>query len=96
MRKSYPQSIDQVVNEYLKALKIDKKLLEIRTANRWDEIIGKKIANATTKIYVEKQKLYVFISSPVIKQELFIIKDGIIKRFNELAGEQLINDIIFK
>lgn len=96
MRKAHPHSISQVINEYLKELKIDKKLLEVGVVKRWEEIIGKKVALATKKIYIENKKLYLHINSPVIKQELLMIKEGIIKRFNDLAGEELITDIVFK
>lgn len=96
MRKSYTQNIGEIIKESLKDLNIDQKMKEVHVINAWDQFVGKTVARATKGIYIKDKKLFLKIDSSVIRNELLIIKDGLIKRVNEYAGENMINDIIIK
>ncbi|OFX82284.1 MAG: hypothetical protein A2W99_09520 [Bacteroidetes bacterium GWF2_33_16] len=96
MRKNNTQKIDAVVNEYLKALKIDGKLKEVRLIRSWDEIVGKTIAHSTREIFIKDRKLFVKLNSSIIRNELFLLRDGLRKALNDKAGEILIDEIILK
>lgn len=96
MRKTYTQSISDVIKESLKDLNIDEKLREVHVIKSWDQFVGKTIAKATKGIYIKDKKLFLKIESSIIRNELFIIKDELIKRINEFAEENLINDIILR
>ena len=89
MRKKNTQKIDDVVKEYLKALKIDDKLKEVRLIKSWDDIVGKTIARSTNDIYIQDRKLFVKLNSSVIRNELFMLRDGLKKALNDKAGEIL-------
>ena len=96
MRKKNTQKIDDVVQEYLKAFKIDGKLKEVRLIKSWDEIVGKTIARSTSDIYVNNRKLFVKLNSSVIRNELFMLREGLKKALNDKAGEVIIDEIILK
>ena len=96
MRKKNTQKIDDVVREYLKALKIDDKLKEVKLIKSWDDVVGKTIARSTNDIYIKDRKLYVKLNSSVIRNELFMLRDGLKKALNDRAGEELIDEIILK
>ncbi len=96
MRKKNTQKIDDVVREYLKALKIDDKLKEVKLIKSWDDVVGKTIARSTNNIYIKDRKLYVKLNSSVIRNELFMLRDGLKKALNDRAGEELIDEIILK
>ena len=96
MRKKNTQKIDDVVKEYLKALKIDDKLKEVKLIKSWDNVVGKTIARSTNDIYIKDRKLYVKLHSSIIRNELFMLRDGLKKALNERAGEELIDEIILK
>ncbi|MDA3954091.1 MAG: DUF721 domain-containing protein [Bacteroidales bacterium] len=96
MRKKNTQKIDEVVKEYLKAFKIDDKLKEVRLIKSWDEIVGKTIARSTNNIYINNRKLFVKLNSSVIRNELFMLRDGLKKALNDKAGEIIIDEIILK
>jgi hypothetical protein len=57
--------------------------------------MGTAVANRTTQIYVSQKKLFVRIESSVIKNELLIVKTGIIEKLNERVGNAVITDIVF-
>ena len=96
MRKKNTQKIDDVVREYLKALKIDDKLKEVKLIKSWEDVVGKTIARSTNDIYIKDRKLYVKLNSSVIRNELFMLRDGLKKALNDQAGEVLIDEIILK
>ncbi|MCK5170332.1 MAG: DUF721 domain-containing protein [Bacteroidales bacterium] len=96
MRKKNTQKIDEVVKEYLKAFKIDDKLKEVKVIKSWEEVVGKTIARSTNNIYIKNRKLFVKLNSSVIRNELFMLRDGLKKALNDKAGEEIIDEIILK
>lgn len=57
---------------------------------RWEEIVGKMIAQRTEKLVIKNKTLYLTVNSSVIAQELQMMKTLIIKRVNEEAGKEII------
>lgn len=96
MRKSNTQKLDHVIAQVLKELRIDNKLKESRLIHSWQDVVGKTIAKYTEKLYVKNGNLYVTLKSSVVRNELHMLKEDIVKRLNEHAGEEIIQDIVFK
>jgi predicted nucleic acid-binding Zn ribbon protein len=96
MRRSNTQSLSDVLKEYIKETRIERKLKEVDVVQSWENLLGKTIAHYTTKIYIRNQVLYVHISSAVVKNELFMMREEIKRKINEKEGEQIIRTIIFK
>jgi len=96
MRKKNTQKLDEVIQEYLKALKIDDKLKEVRLIRSWKTMVGKTIARSTKDIYIKNRKLYIILTSSVIRNELFMIRDELKNKLNEEAGDSIIDEINFK
>ena len=96
MRKKNTQKIDEVVKEYLKALKIDDKLKEVKLIKSWEEVVGKTIARSTNNIFINNRKLFIKLNSSVIRNELFMLREGLKKALNDKAGEEIIDEIILK
>ena len=59
-------------------------------------LLGKTIAHYTRNIYIRNKVLYVEISSSVVKNELFMMREEIKRKINEKEGEEIIRTIIFK
>jgi len=96
MRRSNIQSIGEVIREYLKGTGFEKKLKEVDVVQSWEELLGKTIATYTNDIALKNKILYVKISSPVVKNELFMMREEIRRKLNEKAGEEMVSKIIFK
>lgn len=96
MRKSNAQPLSEVIREYLKAMQIDGKLKEVQLINQWDNVVGKAIARRTTRIYINKQVLFVHLNSSIVKNELMLIRQGLVKTLNDRVGEKIINDIVLR
>jgi hypothetical protein len=96
MRRSNVQNIGDVVKDLMKELHIDQKLLEVRIINSWGEILGANIQRATNKIFVKNRVLFVYLKSPIVRNELMMMKSNIIKRLNEQVGEKVIDDLVLR
>lgn len=96
MRRSNTQSLSEVLKEYVKQNRIDQKLKEVDVVQGWENLLGKTIAHYTKNIYIRNGILYVEISSSVVKNELFMMREEICRRINQNAGQNVVSKIIFK
>lgn len=96
MRKSNTQKINSILSESLKELNIDTKLKEVQLIKSWEQAVGKTIAKYTDGLYIKNKKLFVKLTSSVVKNELMMIKDGLLNALNDRIGEKIIDDIIFR
>lgn len=96
MRKSYTQSIRDVINEMMKANGMDRRLKESRIINSWPQVVGAAIAKRTARLYISKNVLFVYMNSSVAKQELLMLREGLTKMLNDRVGEKIIDEIVFR
>jgi hypothetical protein len=96
MRKSNTQSISNVLKSYVKENNLERKLNELDLIKSWEEVMGKLVARYTANIYIQNSTLFVETTSPVVRNELLMMKEEIRVRLNEVVGEELIKTIIFK
>ena len=96
MRRSNTQSLSEVLKQYIEENRMERKLKEVDIVQGWENLLGKTIARYTRNIYIRNRILYVEITSAVVKNELFLMREEICRRINENAGDGMINRIIFK
>lgn len=94
MRKSQVRRIDTVIREFLGEINIAKKLSEVSVVSQWESLMGKMVSSRTEKIYIKNGTLYLKLKSPALKNELMMMRQAIIERMNESAGEQIVSRIV--
>lgn len=94
IRKKDDLTIKQAVDKMLEVYRLRQKYDETSIITAWPEIIGKAIANRTEKIYIRDKKLYVYVESAVIKNELAIMRRQIIGRVNEYVGHVMVEEFV--
>lgn len=95
MRRTNPTPLKEVLKEYVKALKMQTKLSEVGLINSWEKLVPPTISKATKDIYIKDRKLFLRLNSSVIRNELMLIKSGLISKLNEQSGKETIIDIVF-
>lgn len=93
MRRKKTMSMADVLSEYKKEMNIENKLKEVKLINSWEDIAGKAIARRTDKVFLRGSTLVICLNSSIVRNELLMIRESLIKRMNELAGEQLIDSV---
>ena len=96
MRKSNTQTIESVIREYLKEMNIDQKLKEVGIVSQWEKLMGKTVSSRTSQIYIRNRILYIHVTSSVLKNELLMIRQAIIEKINEEAGEKVVEQLVIK
>lgn len=97
MRKRNTEAIGEVLKQYFEENPfIRKKLAENRVISAWSVLFGKTIVSYTSNIYLKNNKLYVHLTSSVLRSELLMAKDKMIKALNEYAGMDVVEEIVFQ
>jgi predicted nucleic acid-binding Zn ribbon protein len=96
MRKSNTQKLGEIVKEYLEQMMIDRKLKEVGIIRSWEELMGKLVAERTKNIYIKNKILFIELKSSVLRNELTMMRQAIIDKINEKAGEKMIEKIVIR
>jgi len=95
MRKPNDVTVKDAISKMLDVYRLRRKFDETSILSIWPEIMGTAIANRTKQIYIHDKKLFLRIESSVIKNELVMVRQGIVQKLNEHAGAEVITDMIF-
>jgi predicted nucleic acid-binding Zn ribbon protein len=96
MRKNNTQSISDVLRSYTRENKLDSKLNELDLIKSWESVMGKTVARYTGNLYIQNSTLFVETTSPIVRNELLMMREEIRVRLNEVVGEELIKTIVFR
>ncbi|MCX6185805.1 MAG: DUF721 domain-containing protein [Bacteroidetes bacterium] len=96
MRSTSESLLKDVISNFTDTKHIKGKLAEAVIKAKWEELVGSMIAKNTTKMYISKNNLYLYIESSALRQELHFSKAKIISIVNTEAGFELIDDVIVK
>lgn len=97
MKRQSAQTLGDAIRTFLTEQKgFNRKLLENRVVHSWSEIMGKTVASYTSHVEIRRQKLYVTLTSSVVRHSLAMTKDDIVRKINEMMGVEVITDIVFR
>lgn len=94
-RSSQTTPLKNALDGLLKTYKLKEKTEESHIISSWQRLMGSPIANRTTKIFINDNKLYLQINSAPLKNELMMAKSKIIAILNAEVEEASIEDVIF-
>ncbi|MFV0366527.1 MAG: DUF721 domain-containing protein [Mangrovibacterium sp.] len=75
---------------------VEKKMAELSVEKFWAEVIGVTIASFTQEVSVSEGVLYLKLSSPLVKNEVMMMRAKIIDHINRYAGMPIVNRIVFR
>jgi predicted nucleic acid-binding Zn ribbon protein len=96
MRRSKTITLAEALKDYVREMNLESKLNEVSLINSWEETVGRAIAQRTSKIYIRDRILYVHLNSSVVRNELAMLRQPLIGKLNEKAGQEVIIDIVFR
>lgn len=95
-RKAENTSIGNVLKDFIKDNKLESGLDKVGVKEAWHGVMGKAISKYTTNVMLERDTLYIQLSSSVLREELSYGKEKIIKLLNEELGKDLISKLILR
>lgn len=91
------QTLGDAIREFFEDnAELRGKILEIRVQRAWGEILGPMVAQYTHNIYVKDKVLHVSLTSSVLRSELVLYRERLVKSLNDYAGSTVIQDIIIR
>jgi len=96
MRKSNTEKLGALIRNYVRDNQLERKLTEVDIILSWTGLLGKTVASYTQELRIRNGTLFVKISSPVVRNELLMMKEEIRKRLNERAGTEIVTQIVFR
>ncbi len=89
-------SISDALKEFVETNKLEKGLNKVNVADAWAKLMGNGVNNYTTAVNLERDTLYVQLSSSVLREELSYGKQKIINMLNEELGKEIIKKLILR
>jgi predicted nucleic acid-binding Zn ribbon protein len=96
MRRKNIQTIGEVMHEYIDAMSMRRKLKESRIEKIWVDLLGKNAASLTRKVYINNGVLFAQLNSSVLRNEILMMRETLIEKINENAGEVIVTKIILQ
>ncbi|MBP1664095.1 MAG: hypothetical protein H6Q19_1235 [Bacteroidetes bacterium] len=95
MRRKNTEKLSDILGVVLKQNHLDEKLYETRVLKSWPAVLGDNVMKYTSDIYFNRKKLYVKLTSSVLRQELFITREEIRNSLNNFVGFPVVKEIVF-
>ena len=89
-------SIGDALKEFVSTNKLEKGLNKVNVAEAWEKLMGNGVNNYTLSVNLERETLYVQLSSSVLREELSYGKEKIINMLNEELGKVIIKKLILR
>lgn len=89
-------SISDALKEFVEKNKLQSGLDKVNVRDVWNSQMGPAIAKYTTAIKLDREVLYVQLSSSVLREELSYGKEKIVRNLNEELGKELIRKLVLR
>lgn len=96
MKRNDAQQIGDMIRRFFRQNGLESPLNEYRLVHAWNDVVGPVISRYTTNLYIKNQILYVHLSSSVLREELMMERDMLVRNLNQQVGAQVIVNIIFR
>lgn len=95
MKRGNTEHIADVIMRMLRQEGLETPLNEFRIVDAWNDVVGPVIARYTRNVFIKNQTLYVQVASSVIRQELLMSRELLMRHLNNRVGAQVIYNIVF-
>lgn len=95
-RNNEHQKISEILKEFVDSNKLQSGLDKVNVREAWESLMGNGVNHYTTAIKLERDILYVQLSSSVLREELSYGKEKIIAMLNEVLGKEVIKKLVLR
>jgi hypothetical protein len=89
-------SIADALKAFVETNKLETGLNKVNVADAWANLMGNGVNNYTTSVQLDRDTLYVQLSSSVLREELSYGKEKIINLLNEELGKEIIKKLVLR
>lgn len=97
MKRKNTQTIGEVIRDFFEDnTELYEKMMEIRVQRAWGEVLGPMVMQYTRNIYVKDHVMYVSLTSSVLRSELTLCRERLVKSLNQYCGSAVIRDLVIR
>ena len=96
MKRNDAEQIGKLIQQFLRQESLESPLNEQRLMAAWKEVLGPTINFYTKELFIKNQILYVHLTSSVLRQELMMGREILVRNLNNHVGATVITNIIFR
>ena len=94
MKRTDPKPIGELFDQLFKSPNIAAKIAEGGLPKTWREVVGPMVAEHTRHVRFVQGTLYVHVTSAVIRSELMMQRDALVRAINAHAGVNIVRQVI--
>ncbi len=95
MKRSEPLRLGSIIDMMRQRVAADPETRRQYLASLWPEVVGRHISSYTTSLRIEGRQMHVYLQSASLKEQLGYMREALVRQFNNAAGENAIDNIIF-
>ncbi|MGM9760517.1 MAG: DUF721 domain-containing protein [Parabacteroides sp.] len=97
MLRKNTQKLGDVLRDFFEDRpELFEKILEVRAQRGWEALLGPTVAQYTNRVFVKDRVMYVSLTSAVLRSELTLCSDRLLKSLNEYAGTRIIDKLVIR
>ncbi|MDE5727760.1 MAG: DUF721 domain-containing protein [Duncaniella sp.] len=93
MKRTYPKHIASIIDEAISRAGLTEGLNDRRAAAVWIDVVGPGINRYTTRRYVDRGVMHVYLSSAPLKSELSLHRQELVRAINKALGEEVVREL---
>lgn len=86
-------SFGKALHESLERQGLVRRIREEEVLQRWDEIVGRAIANHARPTRLRSGVLWLEVTDATWRQELHMMRGGLVEKINAALGESVVQEI---
>ncbi|MDP3451563.1 MAG: DUF721 domain-containing protein [Bacteroidales bacterium] len=96
MRRQKVVKIGELFGDFLKSNGLEDGIRRVQIFEAWNTVVGERYSDYTLEKFFKDGKLFCKISSSSARNHLFMERLTIVKRINEIIGEDIVKVLILK
>lgn len=96
MKRTKAQPIGELLDNLFKSPNVARKIAEGSLPHVWREVTGDVVAASTRQVRFVRGTLYVHLSSSVLRSELMMQREALVRSINKKLGTDLVQGIVIQ
>lgn len=89
-------SLKDLLQNFIVSNKLEKGIDAVMVKEAWEKIMGNGVNAYTQEVVYKNNTLYVYLNSSVLREELSMGKEKILKLLNEELGKEVIQSVVLR
>ena len=94
MKRTTPKTVGELMEQLFKSPNIAAKIAEGSLPDIWRRVVGPVVAEQTHQVRLVRGVLFVHITSAIMRNELMMRRDALVRAINKEAGIDIVAQLI--